>query len=366
MLIYAIVIIFIVCVLIQISLMSKNLHVWIMSYIKQCLSKRPVIRVSEPINVVFCFVDHFEPAWNRASYADEVRRVDKWVNEYPILAARHKDCNGRHPQHTFFYPEEQYRKEHLDKLSKLCKDGFGDVEIHLHHHDDTESALRAKIELFKGRLREHGLLSQQSDGTVTYGFIHGNWALDNSRKDGKWCGINNELTILKETGCYADFTMPSAPSETQTRKINSIYYATDDPFRAKSHNDGTDVQVSKPPTGDLMIIQGPLTLDWKSRKWGFFPRVENGDVAGYNPPTPDRIDLWIKQHIHVKDEPNWIFVKVHTHGCQERHHSVLFGDVADEMYSYLEKRYNDGLKYRLHYMTAREMYDLIKRIEKDS
>ena len=68
----------------------------------------------------------------------------------------------------------------------------------------------------------HGLLSRDRyTGEVGYGFIHGNWALDNSRPDGRMCGVDNELDVLRETGCYADFTLPSAPSPTQTRKINS-------------------------------------------------------------------------------------------------------------------------------------------------
>ena len=43
--------------------------------------------------------------------------------------------------------------------------------------------------------------------------------------------VNNELEILRDTGCYADFTMPSAPHPTQTWKINSIYSASDRPGR---------------------------------------------------------------------------------------------------------------------------------------
>jgi hypothetical protein len=35
----------------------------------------------------------------------------------------------------------------------------------------------------------------------------------------------------------------------------------------------------------------------------------------------------------------------------------------DAMLSYLETAYNDGQKYRLHYVTAREMYVLIRAAE---
>jgi hypothetical protein len=57
---------------------------------------------------------------------------------------------------------------------------------------------------------------------IAYGFVHGNWALCNSRPDGDWCGVNEELTVLAQTGCYADFTFPSAPSPTQPRMVNAV------------------------------------------------------------------------------------------------------------------------------------------------
>src|SRR3546814_3205543 len=64
-------------------------------------------------------------------------------------------------------------------------------------------------------------------------------------------GLDNELTLLRELDCYADFTMPSAPSPTQTTTINSIYYATDDPVRPKSHDTSTPARVGVPGRGDL-------------------------------------------------------------------------------------------------------------------
>ena len=127
--------------------------------------------------------------------------------------------------------------------------------------------------------KEHGQLARDRvSGELKYGFVHGDWALDNSRPDGRCCGVNNELDVLRETGCYADFTMPSAPSVTQTSKINSIYYAVDDPERPKSHNRGVDVGRGARPADSLMLIQGPLLLNWRRRKFGFLPGVENGCI----------------------------------------------------------------------------------------
>jgi hypothetical protein len=313
---------------------------------------------------MFCHVDHFEPGWQNPGIETESLRVNEWINNYPKLVENHRDADGCFPKHTFFYPAEEYRPEHIEKLSKLVEEGYGEVEIHLHHDNDTADGLFEKLQKFKEQLLSHNLLRKNFEGQeLRFGFIHGNWALDNSRKDGKWCGVNNELIVLKKAGCYADFTLPSAPSETQTKKINSIYYAKDNPDKPKSHNTGIDVEVGKEPSGDLMIIQGPLTLNWKDRKWGFLPRIEQGSIDHFKHPTNDCVDLWIKQAISVKGKEDWVFVKVHSHGAMEPGFPILLGQPMDLIFSYLESQYNDGKKFVLHYVTAREMYNIIKAAE---
>ncbi len=123
------------------------------------------------------------------------------------------------------------------------------------------------------------------------------------------------------------------------------------------------MEVSKSQSGDLMIIQGPLCLNWQDRKFGLLPRIENSDIRANSPPTPHRIDLWVECGIHVKGCPQWLFVKIHTHGTQEADIESLLGDEVDSMFSYLEKEYNDGRNFALHYVSAREMYNIIKAAE---
>ncbi|HRI17108.1 MAG TPA: hypothetical protein PL196_01165 [Burkholderiaceae bacterium] len=339
----------------------KNMHLWLWTYLRRRAPARP----AGPVHIMFCFVDHFEPQWGRPDYDVEVGRVSRWREGYRALASRHRDADGVHPQHTFFYPEEEYREEHLDQIAALCREGFGEIEVHLHHDNDTEAGLREKIGRFVQVLHErHGALPvDPATGRPAFGFIHGNWCLDNSRGDGRWCGVNNELRVLGELGCYADFTLPSAPSDTQTRKVNAIYYATDDCERPKSHDDGADAQVGRPGSGDLLIVQGPLALNWKNRRWGIMPRIENADVRAGYPPTGDRVDLWIKQHVHVAGRPEWVFVKVHTHGTQDRDIDALLGEPVEAMFNHLENRYNDGRNYVLHYVNSREMFNIIKAAE---
>ena len=340
--------------------MLKNAQIWLPGYLA---SRKRGAFVSPP-HVFFCFVDHYEPLWAKPTLETARARTRHWRENYPKFASQFRDVDSRPPQHTFFFPAEEYRPEFLDDLAYLSQHGYGEVEIHLHHRNDTAENLTASLEEFKVKLRSHGFLTEDRataecpSPAVRYAFIHGNWCLDNSRRDGDWCGVNNELQVLRQTGCYADFTLPSAPSDTQTRKVNAIYYATDDPLRPKSHDTGVDVRVGGQATGDLMIMQGPLALNWKRRKWGVLPRIEHADVAGNTPPTVDRIDLWVRQRIGVVGKPDWIFVKVHTHGCQENNFATALGTAAARMHEHLAQQ-----PFQLHYVTAREVFNLIKAAE---
>jgi hypothetical protein len=342
-------------------LRSRNMQIWLRSY----LARPPHPQTKGPVHVLFCFVDHFEPMWGRADLATQRLRVDRWCRDYRLLAGRHRDADGRHPQHGFFYPEEEYVEEHLVKIAALCADGFGEIEIHLHHDNDTEENFCRSMRRFCQTLHDkHGALSRDPrTGQLSFAFIHGNWSLDNSRADGRWCGINNELILLRELGCYADFTLPSAPSDTQTSTVNAIYYASDDPHKPKSHDRGEPVRVGGSAVGDLMIVQGPLALNWRNRRFGVIPRIENADIRRSCPPSPQRVDDWIRTGIHVEGRPEWIFVKIHTHGTQEGDMDTLLGPQMDAMHDYLEKTYNDGVNHVLHYVTAREVYNIVKAAE---
>ena len=343
------------------AIRSRNMQVWLPAYLR----RRAPARGEGPVHVMFCFVDHYEPMWGKADEATQRARVDRWCRDYRALASKHRDADGRPPQHSFFYPEEEYVEEYLDKIAALCADGYGEIEIHLHHDNDTEANFRQTMSRFCRMLHErHGALPRDpATGELRFAFIHGNWSLDNSRPDGRWCGLNNELILLRELGCYADFTLPSAPSDTQTRMINSIYYATDDPAKPKSHDTGVPVRVGGAASGDLMIVQGPLALNWRERRMGVMPRIENADIRRTQPPTPARVDDWVRTGIHVEGRPEWVFVKIHTHGTQEGDMDTLLGAPSEAMYAHLERAYNDGRNYVLHYVTAREAYNIIKAAE---
>jgi hypothetical protein len=342
----------------------RGLNRWIVPYMLQTRKRRSPRR-GEPVHLFLCIADHYEPRWGNPPPELARERVGHWTRDYPRLFARFRDSDGRPPQHTFFFPLDEYEAEHVDALAELCRAGFGEVEFHYHHDRDTADNLRDTLVKFKDLFTSrHGLLARhRQTGEVVYGFIHGNWALDNSRPDGRWCGVNNELDVLRQTGCYADFTLPSAPDPTQTRQINSIYYAIDDPNKPKSHDTGTAAGTGPVPANALLLIQGPLLFNWRSRKWGLVPRMENAYLQANQPPTPARLDLWLKARVQVPTRPDWFFVKLHTHGAIEEDRKMLLGEPMVRFHQTLASRAAADPNFRFHYVTAREMYNLVKAAE---
>ena len=334
-------------------------QIWLPSYLR-----RP--RYSPPAgvkDVMLCVCDHYEP-FHETDKKEALARVKLWLDEFPKVIAPFKDADGIRPRHTFFYPTEQYDKDVIDLVAELCRASGGETEIHLHHDRDTAAGVRDKLERGKADLARHGLLARDAAGAVRYGFIHGDWALDNSHPTGAGCGVTNELPILRETGCYADFTLPSAPDLAQTHTINSLYYATGTP-QPKSHDTGVPARVlnGAASPGDLLLVQGPLGLNWERRKHGIFPRIENADLTGANPPRLDRVRLWLRLGIHVVGRPEWLFVKLHTHGAIPRNSGMFLGDAYRRFHEELLANYNDGREFRVHYVTARELVNILHAAE---
>ena len=342
---------------------SKHAHLWLPGV----LARRPAHDWRrEPTRVFIAVCDHYEPQWGHADPGTALERVGRWRDRYFEQFATCRDSRGQTPQHSFFFPADEYRPEYLDELAGMCARGAGDVDVHLHHDNDTGENLKQTLLSFRDTLHDrHGLLRRDPrTGEVVYGFIHGNWSLCNSRPDGRWCGVDQELGILRDTGCYADFTLPSAPSPTQTRTVNSIYYASDRPGRCKSHDTGVRARVLETSPDDaLLMIQGPLGLDTHRRKWGLFPRIENADLTKANPPSVERWPGWLDANVHVEGRPDWLFVKLHTHGCQPANESMWLGGAARQFHEQLAAWQTRNSHVQYYYVTAWEMAQLVRQAE---
>jgi hypothetical protein len=333
----------------KIMKLPRHAEIWLAAYMKDRLRNR--MRPIEPKHAWVAITDHFEPMGMGASLETALGRVALWREKWPRIANDAPcDASGQLPQYSFFYPQEEYRRELLDGLAEMVRLDVGDVEVHLHHQDEQREAFIQKVTEFCRRLTDdHGLL-RQHEGRTVFGFIHGNWALDNSLPDGKYCGLNGEIALLRDLGCYADFTMPSVPSPAQGQVVNQIYWCTNNPGpRPRSFDQGIEATVGGGRRGDLLMITGPLGLRFSER---LMPRLETGELAGYDPPTQARVRRWFDLAPRVGED---LFLKLYTHGAQEQNSDALLNGGLGNLFHWLaEEAERRGIE--IHWATAWQMY----------
>ncbi len=338
--------------LMLLRLLKNKCFLWLPGYLTDHFHKKRILLEDKDIHVIFFIVDHFEPSRKEGLLG--VEKVRKWCEKYKEIATLYRDSDGRLPQHTWFYRYDYPNYKCISILSEYVYKEFGEIEFHLHHGYDTPDSFTNKIYEGVAWFNQVGaMISVEAVPKMRFGYIAGNWALDNGRRDPAFSGVNNELMILNKAGCYADFTFPAIGTKAQPRKVNSIYYAKDTPL-PKSYNKGIDVRVGGKASGDLMIFQGPLYVDWK-RKY-----TETAGFESFFPYTRARIDYWLQAGIHVIGRPEWIFIKLHTHGIQSM--DVALGHQLNTMLADLEKQFSEP-PYHLHYVTAREAYNIVKAAE---
>jgi hypothetical protein len=171
--------------------------------------------------------------------------------------------------------------------------------------------------------------------------------------------VEDEMKILSETGCYADFTLPSAPSTAQVSKINALYECAAPLDEPVPHRRGRDLQCGRPPRVFPLMIQGPLMLNLGRRKHGLpFPGIENGEMTSANPPTMERLRLWQQAAITVHGRPEWVFIKLHCHGMDPRDEEAMLGSPIQRFLRELVGRPQRQDTYRVHFVTAREMVNI--------
>jgi hypothetical protein len=298
----------------------------------------------------------------RVERLEQERRLKKWCQEYPAAVGAWRDDEGLPLRHTYFYPAEDYDESLIDRLAEHCHSGWGEIEIHLHHgveSPDTSENTRRKLVEFRDALAARSCLSRGNGvGGPRYGFVHGNWALANS-DHGRFCGVDEEMQILADTGCYADFTLP-APSSAQIAKINALYECALPLNQRAPHRRGFALQWGRPPKTFPLVIQGPLMIDFgrPKRAW-LFPGIESGELSGTNPPTLRRLRLWQEANVTVQGRPDWLFIKLHCHGLSPYDEPAFLGEpIQDFLRELVEGRPNRA-EYRLHFVTAREMVNII-------
>ena len=321
----------------------------------------------EKKHIIFTVANHFEPAWSVNGLLDldtQRRRLD----DYHKLAQRTGeavlDADGTKFHHTNFYPAEQYDFQILEKMAQMQAEGLGEVEIHLHHgveKPDTAENLRKSLVDFRDILAEEHLCLSRFEGEAQpkYAFVHGNLALANSC-GGRFCGVDEEMQILQETGCYADMTLPSAPDESQVPVINQIYECGLPLTEKIPHRKGRQASVFGKQPQLPLIFTGPLIFNWTRRIKGLpVPRLDDGALVYNQPMDLARLNRWLSANVTVKGRSDWIFVKLYCHGFFDHDQSACIGEDATRFFSEIVENGEKSGAYKVHLASAREAFNMV-------
>src|ERR1051325_4224960 len=310
-------------------------------------------------HIVFTIADHFEPGVGKQAFGP----VERWCRLARSTGSSVRDHDGTPFRHTYFFPAEQYDPASIEMLSELQSEGFGEVEVHLHHgveQPDNAENTRYLLETFRDCLayKPNCLSREDPRSSPRYAFVHGNVALANSA-GGRNCGVDSEMQVLAETGCYADFTLPSAPDQSQVPKINAIYQCGNPLHEARPHRSGPDLKVGDKPTLPI-IVNGPLVFDWTRRVHGLpIPRIDDGALAGNYPLKMGRFRRWQSAHIGVQGRPEWIFIKLHCHAFFEYDQKAMMGDELKRFMHEILAQGDATGRFKIHFASAREVFNMI-------
>lgn len=317
-------------------------------------------------HIIFTVANHFEPAWSEngvLEYEEQIKRLKAYYKLARETGEAVRDADGTKFRHTNFYPAEQYHPEILDIMAEMQAEGLGEVEVHLHHgvkRADTAENLRNTLNEFRDVLAErHKCLSRMNgSGMPMYAFVHGNLALANS-SGGRNCGVDNEMEILRDTGCYADMTLPSAPEQSQVTMMNQIYECGLPMHEAAPHRRGFRVIAGGKTPQLPLIFTGPLVFNWTRTIKGIpVPRIDDGALTANQTMDATRFRRWKDANITVAGRSDWIFVKLYAHGFFDHDQSACIGEDARRFFGDLVNESEKSGKYKIHFVSAREAFNI--------
>jgi hypothetical protein len=320
----------------------------------------------EKKHIIITIANHFEPRWGENGDVDHKTQMARLKAYYKLardIGDTVRDADGTKFRHTNFYPGEQYHPEILDVMAAMQAEGLGEVEVHLHHgveRPDTAENLRRSLVEFRDTLAEKHKCLSRTDGSDTpmYAFVHGNLALANSC-GGRFCGVDNEMEILRDTGCYVDMTLPSAPDESQVSVINQIYECALPMQEAVPHRRGNRVAANGKTPALPLIFTGPLVFNWTRRIAGFpLPRIDDGALTANQPLDVARFDRWRSANVSVAGKTDWIFVKLYCHGFFPYDQETCIGDRAKRFFNDLLDESARTGSFEIHFATAREAFNI--------
>lgn len=330
----------------SIKIIKWQLYTWLPQYWSDQLNSQPRLAENEH-HIIFTMVDHYEPGENAL---ESVKNNEEWLKKYEPVAQEIRDSYGNPFKYTWFYAYDQANDQVMRRLSQSVYAGLGEIELHWHHPQYDNKTFDKELEQAISWFKQYGaMVSRPLPAKAQFAFIHGNWALDASTEK---CNVTSEISLLQKHGGYMDMTFSTIGVNAQpVNFINRLYYVEDSP-QAKSYDKGVEVEANKPVDNKFLIFQGPMGFNWKLE-------IEYGAVESYSLPTRERVEKWFDANIHVKNKPEWTFIKVYSHGIQS---SDIVSDHLTEMLQYL-LAVSSERNSKLHFMTAREAYNVVKAAE---
>jgi len=101
-------------------------------------------------------------------------------------------------------------------------------------------------------------------------------------------------------------------------------------------------------------------FDWTRRVRGLpIPRVEDGALAQNYPLSMNRLQRWRSAGIGVKNRPEWVFIKLYSHGFFEWDQDLMIGEQMKRfMLDVMEFGDRTG-EYKVHFASAREAFNMV-------
>jgi hypothetical protein len=217
----------------------------------------------------------------------------------------------------------------VQRLAEFCHLGWGRLKFTCTGLTESITAEETEKQLTSFRdvlAHDHVCLSyEEGDAQPKYAFIHGNLTLANCA-NGFACGIDNEMQLLADTGCYVDMTYLTAVFHpAQIGMINSIYECALPLNDRAPQRLGQELKVGSPVTRFPFLIQGPWMMDFDRSARSGWGRIENAALTGPNPPSLRRLGLWKNARVAVGGRPDWLFIKLHTHGMAPADMDTMLG-----------------------------------------
>jgi hypothetical protein len=154
---------------------GRHLDRWLGGYARHLLRRAPNAETARTAPRSVRPLRSYEPGWGDAPAAVASERVKRWAKGYPELARDFRDADGCAPQHTFFYPGEQYTPSALEQLADSRAPASARWSFTCHHDRDTAERLELSLRDYLASYANTGTFTRAPRRQPRYAFIHGNW-----------------------------------------------------------------------------------------------------------------------------------------------------------------------------------------------